>query len=229
MIALAHLGRHLVVAHKPSGLATTSPDGGDSLTRRLEAQIGGPLHPTSRLDAEVTGLVTFARTKHAIAVLKDARARGAYHREYLGLASATPAPLEGEWGWTIAIDPREPRLRVALEPGARGARAQAACTRYAVRASAAGVAALALFPITGRTHQLRVHAARAGAPLLGDVRYGGPRRLVLDDGRVVRAPRVMLHCRRLTIPDAEGGALELEAPVPDDLASLWSSLGGEPL
>ena len=72
-----------------------------------------------------------------------------------------------------------------------------------------------------------MHAAHAGAPLLGDVRYGGPRRVVLDDGRVVRAKRVMLHCEALRIPDVEGGWLEPLCPVPDDMRALWLSLGGD--
>jgi len=229
VIALAHDSEHLVVARKPSGVATTAPKGEDSLTRRLEAQLRATLHPTSRLDAEVTGLVTFARTKAAIAALQDARERGAYHREYLALAAAAPDPSEGDWRWSIAIDPKDRRLRVAVEPGGAGQRLQAAHSRYAVIAATAHAVALRLWPQTGRTHQLRVHAARAGAPLLGDARYGGPRRVALDDGRVVRAARVMLHCRRLSIPDAAGGRLELEDPPPEDLVTLWDRLGGAAL
>lgn len=226
MIELAHDGPHLVVARKPPGVATTAPGGDDSLTRRLEAQLGAKLHPTSRLDAEVTGLVTYARTKAAIAALSEARRRGEYHREYLALAVAAPDPSEGDWRWSIAIDPKDRRLRVAVEPDGAGQRLQAAHSRYAVLATTAHAAALRLWPQTGRTHQLRVHAARAGAPLLGDVRYGGPRRIALPDGRVVRAARAMLHCRRLSIPDAEGGRLELDEPPPEDLAALWARLGG---
>ena len=229
MIELVHDGEHLVVARKPSGVATTSPSGEDSLTRRLEAQLAAKLHPTSRLDAEVTGLVTYARTKVAIAALKEARARGEYRREYLALASAEPDPEEGDWRWSIAIDPKDRRLRVAVEPGGTGQRLQEAHSRYAVLAVTPAAVALRLWPQTGRTHQLRVHAARAGAPLLGDARYGGPRRVALADGRVVRAARVMLHCRRLSIPDAAGGRLDLEDPPPEDLAELWARLGGEPL
>ncbi|MCA9609074.1 MAG: RNA pseudouridine synthase [Myxococcales bacterium] len=229
MIELAHLSAELAVALKPSGLATTAPEGEDCLTRRLEAQLGGSLHPTSRLDAEVTGLVTFARTKQAIATLTRARREGRYHREYLALAVAAPDLPEGAWSWSIGIDPKDRRLRVALEPGARGNRVQAARSRYRLLEAMPHGAALALFPETGRTHQLRVHAARAGLPLIGDVRYGGPRRVALDDGRVIRAARVMLHCRRLVLPDAEGGEIALEAAVPEDLAKVWQALGGTTL
>jgi len=228
VIELAHRDAHLVVALKPSGIATTAPGRGDSLTRRLEAQVGHKLHPTSRLDAEVTGLVTFALTKVAIERLRRARAEGPYGRRYLALCRGAPAAPRGRWEASIAIDPRDRRLRVAVPAGGRGARLRHARSDYVLGARAgARAAALWLTPHTGRTHQLRVHAAHAGLPLLGDVRYGGPRRVALDDGRVVRAPRVMLHCARLRLPRVGGGELELWAEAPDDLRELWIALGGD--
>lgn len=227
MIELAHRDAHLVVVQKPSGVATTAPGGADSLTRRIEAQLGRTLHPTSRLDTGVTGLVTFAITKEAIERLRRARAEGAYVRRYLALASGAPAEPRGTWDASIAIDPADRRLRVAIEPGGRGARLQHARSDYEVGGGLAGAAVLWLTPHTGRTHQLRVHAAHAGVPLLGDVRYGGPRRITRDDGSVVRAARVMLHCARLCIPRVEGGELELCCEAPDDLRELWMSLGGD--
>jgi len=224
VIELAHASRHLVVAIKPSGLLTTGE--GDSLTRRLQEQLGVKLHASSRLDAEVSGLVTYARSKRGNAALGEARQRGEYQREYLGLCAAEPDPAAGIWDAPIAIDPRDRRLRLALGEGERGEGERAAQTRFSVRASCADGAALRLEPLTGRTHQLRVHAARAGVPLLGDHRYGGPKRVVLGNGRVVRAARVMLHCLRVRVPDAEGGWLSLVSEPPADLSRLWVSLGG---
>ncbi len=228
VIELAHDSRHLVVAIKPSGLTTTSTArGADSLTARLEAQLGARLHATSRLDRDVTGLVTFARTKRAIAALLDARERGVYRREYLGLASTAPDALEGSWDTAIGVDPRDRRQRVALEASQRGEGVRAASTRFVVCASAMGCVGLRLEPRTGRTHQLRVHAAHAGCPLLGDRRYGGAQRLILDDGRAVRVGRVMLHCLRLKLPDPDGGVVELQAGLPADLRRVWASAGGD--
>jgi 23S rRNA-/tRNA-specific pseudouridylate synthase len=226
---VVHEGRHLLVVTKASGLATTAPRSGDCLTRRLQAAVGGRLHPTSRLDAEVTGLVTFARTKRAIAALRRAREEGRYGRGYLALSGRAPEPPAGEWCWSIAIDPRDRRLRIAVQEGEPGERRQAARSGYAVRAVAAGAAALWLTPHTGRTHQLRVHAAKAGAPLLGDVRYGGDKRVVRADGRVVTARRTMLHCAWLRLPRVDGaGALTLEAEAPRDLRDVWRRLDGAP-
>lgn len=225
--AVAHEDAHLLVIVKPAGIATTAPEGGESLTRRLETARGAPLHPTSRLDADVTGLVTFAKTKRAMASLREARARGRYHRGYLALAAQAPEPHEGTWEASIAIDPRDPTRRIAVKPGTRGERVQHAKTTYAVREIGPHAAALWLTPHTGRTHQLRVHAAHAGVPLLGDVRYGGAKRVVLADGRVIAARRTMLHCAWLKLPAIEGGTeLEIRAEAPEDMRSLWTALGG---
>ena len=227
-IVVAHEDEHLLVVVKPSGIPTTAPGGKDCLTRRLESARGGALHPTSRLDAEVSGLVTFAKSKRAIAGLRQARAEGRYHRGYLALAGlaegAALEPREGSWEASIAIDPRDPTLRIASDTGERVQRAR---TSYRVREAVERAAALWLTPHTGRTHQLRVHAAHAGFPLLGDVRYGGDKRVVLSDGRVIGARRTMLHCAWLRLPAIEGrGDLELSAQVFADMRALWMALGG---
>lgn len=226
-VEVAHEDRDLLVVHKPAGLPTTAPDGGDCLTRRLERASGASLHPTSRLDAEVTGLVTFAKSKAAIEALLRARREGRYGRGYLAITTRPLTPAEGVWDASIAIDPRDPKLRVALLPGQKGKRTQRARTTYLVREAVSHGAALWLTPHTGRTHQLRVHAAHAGAPLFGDHRYGGDKRVVLADGRVVRARRVMLHCAWLRLPAIEGSAsIDVEAPAPEDLRAAWIALGG---
>jgi 23S rRNA-/tRNA-specific pseudouridylate synthase len=238
-VRIVHRDRHLLVLSKPPGLPTTAPtDRGRAgaaaptlaaIARRLDPR-APRMHPTSRLDRDVTGLVTFARTGRAIEALLAARREGRYLRTYVAIVAGVPEPREGAWSWAIAIDPRDRTRRVALAPGRKGERAQEARTRYRVRAEApgaGGAALLLLSPETGRTHQLRVHCAAAGHPIAGDLAYGGAGRLVLGDGRVVTPPRPLLHCARLTLPDLErGGTIELVEEVPDDVVRVWIGIGG---
>jgi 23S rRNA-/tRNA-specific pseudouridylate synthase len=237
-VRVLHRDADLLVLFKPAGLSTTSPDGRGCLTEiaaRLDPH-APRLHASSRLDAEVTGIVTFARTTRAIAGLLEARQAGQYERYYLGLAVGAPEPPAGHFDWPIDRDPRDPRKRVALEPAGSSQRTgklkgQEARTRYRVLHALPTAALLLLSPLTGRTHQLRVHVARAGVPLLGDRHYGGPVKQTLLDGRVLRAGRVMLHCARVRLPKFEHAAelqkLTLDAPIPDDFRALWLALGGE--
>jgi 23S rRNA pseudouridine1911/1915/1917 synthase len=214
----------LLVIDKPSGLATTSPDGSDCLAAwaRAHDPAAERMHPSSRLDAEVTGLVTFARTSRAIAQLSAARAASAYRRFYLGLAERTPAPAAGDWRAPIARDPKDPRRRVVAAGGS------SAWSRYRTLAELPQLALLLLQPETGRTHQLRVHAAHAGAPLWGDKHYGGRLRAVLADGRVHAARRVMLHCAQLILPGvASLEPITVQAPPPPDLRAFFAALGGD--
>jgi len=229
-LEVLHRDDDFVVVIKPAFLPTTGPGPEDTLVARVRAldPDAEKHHPSSRLDAEVTGVVTFARTSAAIQHLLAARRAGDYHRIYLGIAPRAPAPRDGEWHAAIGVDARDPRKRTVAADDDEDARESA--TRYRTLAELAHAALLALEPQTGRTHQLRVHAAHAGCALLGDRPYGGPTRIVLSDGSVVTPRRVMLHCTRVTIPNPRGGpALSFEARPPADMQRLWESLGGGPI
>ena len=221
---------HLLVVCKPAGLPTTAPNDEPSLTEwaRTADPRAPHLHPTSRLDAEVTGIVTFARTRRGNKSLLLARRQGNYRRHYLGIAQTPPQPAAGLWSGDIGIDVTDRRRRRVSERANDVLGVRAASTSYCVTARAAGCALVVMAPHTGRTHQLRVHAAHAGAPLLGDRRYGGSRRTVMADGRVVNAGRVMLHCARLNIPAIDRDAiLDLRAEPSQDFVETWCGLGGD--
>ncbi|MFT5359432.1 MAG: 23S rRNA-/tRNA-specific pseudouridylate synthase [Polyangiales bacterium] len=229
-IHIVHQDHHLLVVSKPPGLATTAPGNGDCLTKRLNegrrVRAGQrAIHASSRLDSPVSGLVTYAQTDKAIAALKEARDVGRYRRRYLALSLSSLESSEGSWTWPIGMNSKDVRLRQVAVPG-RSERIQEAKTDYSSSAHS-GVTLLVLEPHTGRTHQLRVHAEAAGCPLLGDVSYGGNKRVTLTNGRVLSARRVMLHCALLNIPDvANDGELALRLPPPEDFVSLFTSLGG---
>lgn len=216
----------LLAVEKPAGMPTIADHAGfaHSLVATAARSIridASRLHPTSRLDRDVSGVVVFALTKNAAERLTRARAAGIYHRRYVALATRAPNPEDGLWDAPIGRA-SDPRLRAA-----HGRDAVPAESRYSTcGVSPRGVVLLAVSPATGRTHQIRVHAARAGTPLIGDVDYGGPARVTLANGRVLEPRRVALHAARVVVPDAHGGTLVATSPVPPELTDLWSALGG---
>jgi 23S rRNA-/tRNA-specific pseudouridylate synthase len=212
-VILANTG-DLVAADKPAGIPTI-PDhagGAHSLVARVARTIGvdvSELHPTSRLDAGVSGVVVFTRTKAARDRLARARTAGAYQRRYVAISARAPVVERGAWDAPVKGVPSR--------------------SLYAVVArTPAGQSLLAVAPQTGRTHQIRIHASGAGAPLLGDRAYGGPTRVTLATGRVLEPGRIALHAARVVVPDADGQPLVLSSPIPAELLSLWSALGGDP-
>lgn len=220
--------RGLLAVNKPPGLPTEPDRSGTASVVHAVAKLlrvaPGALHAATRLDVQVSGLVVVANGKDAARLAAELKARGDLRRRYIALAARAPAPAAGSWDAPVHDGPSR--------DGSRGARA--ACSRYVVLATAGALPAapapalLAVEPVTGRTHQIRVHAAGAGAPLLGDVKYGGPRRLVLADGRALAVPRVALHAVRVEVRGPHGVAWSATAGLPADLAMLWSALGGDP-
>lgn len=233
-VEVIHRDEDLLVLYKPPGIATTSEDGRNCLTEIAHSldPRAPRLHPSSRLDKEVSGLVTFARTTEAIQALLYARKRHQYERTYIALAQGVPADASGSWDASIGIDPKDKRKRVAHDSGsaAKSVGLREAHTDYAVRCTLPepNVTLLELHPRTGRTHQLRVHASHARLPLLGDVHYGGPKRLTLADGRVVSCHRVMLHCLRVSFPAMRSKEkFVFSTKVPSDMAGVFLALGGD--
>ncbi len=217
VLVVLHSDPELVVVDKPASLPTIGDHRGvRSLASLVTARFGGEVHPTSRLDVGVSGVVVFARTRRARAGLAAARERGAYDRSYVALARGSSAELPASWDEPIgrADDPR--RRRVG------GQDAAPARTEARLLASRGDYALLSLRPITGRTHQLRVHAAHHGLPLVGDRVYGGAVRVVDVGGGAFAAERVMLHARRVEV-----AGRAFVSPVPAALREVWRRVGGD--
>lgn len=166
-----------------------------------------------RLDRETSGVVVFARDARAAARLGAAFREQRARKRYLALVA--PCPSEDAFtvsGW-IARTLHPTRYRYALRarpaPGHRTSE-----TRFRTLARKGGRALLEAEPLTGRTHQIRVHCEAHGCPIVGDARYGG-----------ASAERVQLHALELAFED-RGEALRLRAPLPGDLEPELLALAG---
>jgi 23S rRNA pseudouridine955/2504/2580 synthase/23S rRNA pseudouridine1911/1915/1917 synthase len=175
------------------------------------------LHAVTRLDLPVSGVVIVARGTAAKAFADSWKRAGKIRRRYLALAA--PRGDLGSGIWNGSIEERRGKSRVRRD----------ATTRFlsvATARASTSMALLSLDPVTGRTHQLRIHAAQAGAPLLGDAAYGGPKRLVLADGRVMALARVALHASRIEIERETDAPWSILATHPADLVEAWTLAGG---
>ena len=223
---ILHEARGVVAVYKPSEMPTIADHGGASAS--LDATVARmmgraePLHATSRLDVGVSGVVLFAADEDAKKRLARAREEGRYRRHYIAVTTKTPTPERGLWTGTIGRA-RDPRLR---QVGGRSP--VPAATAYATAAVAPKGALLAVEPQTGRTHQIRVHAAHAGCPLWGDSVYGGPTRIVAANGAVAEMQRIALHAAWVEITSETDPPFRIDAPVPSDFEAIWGAVGGTP-
>ena len=206
--------------HKPASLPTLPDRNSDrSLLSELADTLDVPrtsLGAVSRLDVGVSGIVLVWSNEESLEAAEEAKLRGSHYRRYLGITSAAPKDDRGRW------TPPIPQ---------RGGQ-KAADTRYAVsrqlpatdRDSAAAL--LVLEPVTGRSHQLRIHTSAAGSPLFGDRRYGGVLRVTWDDGGVHQLSRIALHCAVVELPLADE-VWRVSCPAPVELENWWERLGGQ--
>ncbi len=123
-------------------------------------------HPVTRLDRDTFGVVLLAKNAHIHALLNDLHSHGQLQKTYHALVLGTPPEKEGIIDAPIARRPLPSLLRYVSAEG------KPSVTEYKLLDSFAGISHLALRPITGRTHQLRVHCAYIGCPILGDPQYG---------------------------------------------------------
>jgi tRNA pseudouridine32 synthase/23S rRNA pseudouridine746 synthase/23S rRNA pseudouridine955/2504/2580 synthase len=213
-------GPGLVAVDKPAGLPVIpgrSAEGGPPLRARLESQLGRQVWVVHRLDRDTSGVLLLALDAETHRAASLAFEHGRADKRYLALVSP---PLAGPVRVDAALVPaRRSRMRVA-QPGEEG---KPAVTELAPVETFGDVALVEARPLTGRTHQIRVHLRHAGAPLLVDAQYGRPepvtgRRLGGESDAVVLA-RTPLHASRLVLPGGEGlPAVDVSAPLPEDMA-----------
>jgi tRNA pseudouridine32 synthase/23S rRNA pseudouridine746 synthase len=223
--------RALVIAEDAAILALNKPAGLSSQGGRIKANTlddllwafarsnGKRPELVHRLDRDTSGVILAAKTKPAAGFLGKAIAARKVRKTYLALIASPPDPSAGTITTPLRREEigREAYMRTCAPDHPD---AQACESRYRTLASGHSAAMVELIPHTGRMHQLRVHLASIGRPILGDVRYGG----ALVAGGVA-VPRLMLHASRLEFPHPEGGSRTIEAPAPEDFVGVAHAAG----
>jgi 23S rRNA pseudouridine1911/1915/1917 synthase len=229
---------HLIVIDKPAGMVVHPAPGNPdrTLVNALLSHcgaalsgIGGVRRPgiVHRLDKDTSGLMVVAKTETAHQALSRDFAARRIDRAYAAFVWGVPAPRVAEITGNIGRSTVN-RKKMAVVSEERG---RAAVTRYRVERAFQAYAALVECRLaTGRTHQIRVHLAHRGHPLIGDRVYGSRSgRSVARAGpigeRIAAFPRQALHARRLGFAHPAGkGHLEFDSPLPADLRELTESL-----
>ncbi|MFT3976914.1 MAG: RluA family pseudouridine synthase [Sphingomonas bacterium] len=213
-----------LVLNKPPGLAT---QGGtktiahvDGLLDALQYEAEGRPKLVHRLDKDTSGALLVARTARAAAFFSKAFSGRSAKKVYWALVVGVPSIEDG------TID-----LPIAKQPGTGGekmhvdeAEGQPSRSRYRVIERAGNRAAwVELQPFTGRTHQLRVHMAAIGHPIVGDGKYGGQAAFLT--GGISR--KMHLHARRIRVDHPDGGKIDVTAGLPQHFAESLAALGFE--
>jgi 23S rRNA pseudouridine1911/1915/1917 synthase len=216
----------IIVVDKPAGVVVHPGAGhahGTLVQGLLDrfpdiAGVGDPRRPgiVHRLDRDTSGLLVVARTAVAYDGLVDALAEHEVERRYVALVRGIPDTRRALIDAPIG---RSPRRRTQMSVRAEGRDAR---TGYEIIAQGTEVALLACRLETGRTHQIRVHLAAIGHPVVGDTVYGG-------GAPAAPAIRLFLHAHALTLRHpVTGERCSFEAELPDDLAAALAALGIEP-
>jgi 23S rRNA pseudouridine1911/1915/1917 synthase len=225
---------HVLVVDKPAGMVTHPGAGRSAGTLAAAALahapkiagVGGPRRPgiVHRLDKGTSGLIVLAKSRAAYDSLTAQLGRRTMSRRYLCLAHGALASLDGTIDAPIARDPRS-RVRMAVARAGTGRRA---VTRFRVLERFAGYTYLECRLETGRTHQIRVHLASLGHPLVGDATYGAGRarpRDTLPADLVADLGGVALHAAGLCfLHPATGEPVDLSSPLPNRITRLLSHL-----
>jgi 23S rRNA pseudouridine955/2504/2580 synthase len=213
----------VLALNKPSGLAV---QGGTKTTKHVDRLLSawgeGLERPrlVHRLDRDTSGVLVLGKTPGAAAKLAGAFARRKTLKIYWALVAGMPKPGEGVLELPLAkrgqgdremVVPADPK-----DPDAESAETEFVTLSHAGRK----VAWMALWPHTGRTHQLRAHMLAMGHPILGDPKYNNPASQELSVGL-----KLQLHARRLVIPHPSRGSLILEAPLSAEMKSGFEKFG----
>jgi tRNA pseudouridine32 synthase/23S rRNA pseudouridine746 synthase len=207
----------MLVIDKPAGLAVhRGPKGGESLDDHFDVlRFGLPRAPSlaHRLDKDTSGCLVLGRHRKALALLGKLFKQGKIGKTYWAVVEGSPDVDEGRID--IALGKLDEQRGWWMKPDPHG---QPAVTTWKVMGRGNGRTWLALEPLTGRTHQLRVHCAEKGWPVLGDNIYGSAPR--------VGGPALHLHSREIVVPISKNKPpVVVTAPVPAHMREMLGKCG----
>ena len=214
--------RAAIVLNKPPGLATQGGSGTkEHVDGLLDAFVAEGPRPrlVHRLDKDTSGVLLIARTPGSAAYFSKRFSTRTARKIYWALIAGVPSVEDGLIELPLAKQPGSGGEKMMVDQTEHG---QPARTRYRVIERAGNTTAwVELQPFTGRTHQLRVHMAAIGHPIVGDGKYGGPEAFLT--GSVSR--KMHLHARRLIIDHPDGTPLDVVAELPEHFAASMAQLG----
>lgn len=219
----------ICVLNKPHGIAV---QGGNRIDRHIDGLLdhlkdkdGTRPRLVHRLDRDTSGVLVTARALKTVAALGRFLASRTIRKEYWALVAPVPEMERGIITAPLAKGTGLMKDKILVKD--REEDGQSAITIYRTLEHAGTQAAfVAFWPRTGRTHQIRVHAAHIGCPILGDEKYGAKPEDFADLGL---AKRLHLHARRVAFRHPNGrGFVDVSAPLPPDLRASWQALGFDP-
>jgi 23S rRNA pseudouridine955/2504/2580 synthase len=224
---LIHEDEKVFVFNKPAGLAV---QGGSGITRHVDGMLeawrskkGEKPRLVHRLDRDTSGVLVVARTRLAAVRLTEAFRARETKKIYWALVKGVPKTAEGRVStWLVREQtPDGDRMRIARhgEPGAD----HAVSTYRLMEQAGTALSWLVMEPYTGRMHQLRVHAAHIGCPIIGDPKYFEADQNWELPGGIQN--RLHLHARRIVIPHPGGGMIDVTAEMPPHMQQSWNLLG----
>jgi 23S rRNA pseudouridine955/2504/2580 synthase len=226
---LLHEDDKVFVFNKPAGLAV---QGGSGVSRHVDDMLeawrnkkGEKPRLVHRLDRDTSGVLVVARTRLAAMKLAEAFRARETKKTYWALVKGVPPKREDKIStWLVKeATPDGDRMRVAKH-GEKGADHAVSYYRV-VEQAAQSLSWLEMEPYTGRTHQLRVHAAHIGCPIIGDPKYFEADTNWDFPGGMQN--RLHLHARRIVIPHPDKGFIDVTAPMPPHMRQSWNLLGFE--
>src|SRR4029453_497699 len=224
---LLHEDPKVFVFNKPAGLAV---QGGSGVTRSVDSMLeawrnqkGEKPRLVHRLDRDTSGVLVVARTRLAAMKLAEAFRQRETKKTYWALVKGVPKKREDRIStWLVKEQtPDGDRMRVARH-GEEGAD-HAVLFFRGVEKAGKTLSWLEMEPYTGRTHQLRVHAAEIGCPIIGDPKYFEADTNWDFPGGI--QTRLHLHARRIVIPHPDKGTIDVTAPMPQHMRQSWNLLG----